>query len=89
MPYYTDERWKDFQSAFPTLTKSLPSVLIWSFVILIDLVIAAVIAERFDLLTTGGYGIDAAMNIVAVGGITAVLYFVENYLYKQIRKLFR
>lgn len=89
MPYYSNERWKDFQTMFPTLTRNLPSVLIWSVIILADIVIAAVISSNLGLLTNGRGQLASMVNVLVICAITGGLYLIEMFFWKTIRRLFR
>ena len=69
---YTDQKNRAYSgivtSLFPEQTKTLPRILVWSIVFLVDLILGVAVAFRFGLLDSGGKW-GAALLVVAILGI--------------------
>lgn len=90
---YTDQKNRAFShiltTLFPEQTKTLPRILVWSVIFLIDLMIGAYCIYRYDLLawcsnqagTTLAYGI---FFLVVVG-----VFWLQGWLWQKLMGLFR
>lgn len=74
MAWYTDERWKDFQRAFPNQTRSI--------------VLGAVVAMKVDLSALNGE-LYRMVRVALVFLVAGAAFWVENFLYNIIREIFR
>lgn len=83
--WYTNERWKDFQSMFPNQTRSIPAIIVWSVILIADIILAAVITVKLDIPLAGRNAPGVLVAVAIFGG----LFFVENFVYTKFRELFR
>lgn len=85
MGWYTNDRWKDFQSMFPNQTRSVGAVIVWSIILLVDIVIAALVVMKLQLPVAGRNASGPVAAVLIIGG----LFFVENFIYTRFREIFR
>lgn len=67
-------------SLFPEQTKTLPRILVWSVILLLDLVLVVAVTFRFGLL--GG-----KIGMVLVLAATIGLFWLQGYLWGIFLKL--
>ena len=82
-----------FRSLFPEQTKTIPRILVWSSILLLDLILGVLGAVHFGLLDFGRYSSQNTMSLVTgclVAAILAVFwlqgkiwYGVIGYLQKR------
>lgn len=89
MAYYGKEMWKDFQSIFPEHTKTPLRVVIWSILILIDLVIGGFVAFSCGFAQTMPSKNGATMTTIVLAGVAIGLFTVETVIWKAVLRIFR
>ena len=90
---YTDYQNRGFAhiltTLFPEQTKTLPRLLVWSVIFLIDLIAAAFCAYRYDLLSRcndqTGAMLVAGLFFLAVVGV----FWFQGWLWQKLMGLFR
>ena len=75
-----------FRSLFPEQTKTIPRIIVWSIVFLLDLILGVAVAFRFGLLSSGGKW-GAALLVAAIVGLFwlqgKIWYAVVNSFQKR------
>ena len=89
MAYYGKEMWKDFQSIFPEHTKTPLRVVIWSILILIDLVIGGFVAFSCGFADNGYTKTDTTLFVIVLAAVAIGLFTVETVIWKAILRIFR
>lgn len=97
MAYYSNDLWKDFQSMFPEHTKTVPRILIWSVILIIDLIIGAMVVAHFDLFAlrimvgnmTLGDNFSRALALLVMIGVSGGLFLLESVIWTTFLRLFR
>ena len=91
---YTDQKNRAYSgiltSLFPEQTKTLPRIILWSIIFLLDLILGIAGAAHFGLLEPGPHSkLTAALLIAAIIGIFwlqgAVWYGIVNYFKNRNR----
>ena len=76
---------------FPEQTKTLPRIIVWSIVFLLDLILVVGYAVRFGLLQFENY---TSMNqmflpVILLFIVLFVIFWLQGYLWSIFMKLFR
>ena len=75
-----------FKAIFPVQTKSVTSIVVWSIILLIDVVLVAVCAFHFGIISLENFSKwTVALILVAV----LVVFWLQGVLWSAIEKLFR
>ena len=85
---YTDYKNRAFSgiltSLFPEQTKTIPRIIVWSIIFLLDLTLGIAGAMHFGILWPGNTRITSALLIAAIVGIFwlqgFIWYKIENYI---------
>ena len=92
---YTDQQNRGYAhiltTLFPEQTKTLPRIIIWSFIFLIDLTAGIVLATHFGLYQFSHYRNQAAMLLGASLPILGIIgiFWLQGVLWGALTKLFR
>lgn len=88
---YTDYKNRGFNhiltTLFPEQTKTLPRILVWGLVFLIDLMVGALFVYRYDLL---GWCRDMNIMTLAAGaGVLVVIavFWLQGWLWGAVTRL--
>ena len=87
---YTDQKNRAFSgivtSLFPEQTKTIPRIIVWSIIFLLDLILGVAGAFRFGLLSAGGKW-GTALLVAAILGLFwlqgKLWYAVVNYFHRR------
>ena len=75
-----------FRSLFPEQTKTIPRIILWSIIFLLDLILGVVVAFRYGLLDHSGK-LGVPLLVIAVVGIFwlqgKLWYGIVNYFQKR------
>ena len=85
MAYYSKDMWKDFQSIFPEHTKTVPRIIVWSIILLADLVCVTVLAFHWGILDAMS---PKLAPVLIVAGML-LLFWVESTIWKAFLRIFR
>lgn len=85
---YTDHKNRAYSgiltSLFPEQTKTIPRIIVWSIIFLLDLTLGIAGAMHFGILWSGNARITSALLIAAIVGIFwlqgFIWYKIENYI---------
>lgn len=85
MAYYSKDMWKDFQSMFPEHTKTVPRVILWSIVLLVDLIGVTVLAVHWGILEA----VSPKLSPFLIGAGVFLVFWLESLIWKAFLKIFR
>ena len=86
---YTDQKNRAYSSIlttlFPEQTKTVPRIIVWSIIFLLDLILGVVGAAHFGLLQTDNPKIAAGLLIAVIVGI----FWLQGVIWYAIVNFFR
>lgn len=86
---YTDQKNNAFveilTGLFPEQTKTLPRIIVWSIIFLIDLIGVCILAVQWGIFDV--MGMKTAPLVV--GAAVIFLFWLEGFVFYRIRNLFR
>lgn len=92
---YTDQKNRAYSSIlttlFPEQTKTLPRIIVWSIIFLIDLILGVWAAVHFGLLQFGSYRTSNQMYLAAallIAGIVGV-FWLQGVIWGAIVRFFQ
>lgn len=74
-----------FKSIFPEQTKTVPRIIIWSVIFLVDLIAVCVLAVRWGIFEI----MDMKTAPLVIGAVAIFLFWLEGFVFYSIAKLFR
>ena len=92
---YTDQQNRGYAhiltTLFPEQAKTLPRILIWSLILLIDLTAGIVLATHFGLFQLDNYSNQAAMLLGSALPILGIIgiFWLQGFLWSAVKKLFQ
>ena len=92
---YTDQQNRGYAhiltTLFPEQAKTLPRILIWSLIFLIDLTAGIVLATHFGLFQPDHYSNQAAMLLGSALPILGIIgiFWLQGFLWSAVKKLFQ
>jgi hypothetical protein len=92
---YTDQKNRAYSSIlttlFPEQTKTIPRIIVWSIIFMVDLIIGIVGAVYFGLLQFGNYRSSNEMMLVASILVAAIVgvFWLQGKIWFTIVKLIK
>ena len=72
-----------FKSIFPEQTKSTTSIVVWSIIFLVDLILCVAGAFYFDMINIETF---SKWTIIMVMGSVVIIFWIEGMLWRTITK---
>ena len=89
MPY-TDQKIKAnsglFAAIFPVQSKSIASIIVWSIILLADLVLAVVCSVHFGIISLENF---SKWSVILILVAVLVVFWLQGVLWGAVIKLFR
>lgn len=86
---YTDHKNRAYSgiltSLFPEQTKTIPRIIVWSIIFLLDLTLGICGAMHFGILWSGNTRITSALLIAAIVGV----FWLQGFVWYKIEYYFR
>lgn len=77
-------------SLFPEQTKTVPRIIIWSIILIADLILGAVADHCLGIeLDPMLYSLERTLHIVIIFGVGIGAFLLETYIWNTIAKLLR
>lgn len=74
----------DLKAMFPEQTKTVPRIICWSIILVIDIIAVCVLAVRWELFDW----IDSRLAPVLIIAAVLLLFWLEGFVFYKIRNLF-
>lgn len=86
---YTDHKNRAYSgiltSLFPEQTKTIPRIILWSIIFLLDLTLGIAGAVHFGILWSGNTRLASALLIAAIVGV----FWLQGFIWYKIEDFFR